>query len=123
MSKIASANGNSSTTSPSSSVTSMTADSRAALAPSVRNSSRIMSRATSQARSGLRNNSPSVSATNSSPIRVLKKYRGMGHSNGVAHEGLKAVPISQLLYPAGLHHKLPEDQDGVAKGSVTNSLF
>src|SRR5207237_9004813 len=76
-SRIASANGNSSTISPSPSVTSRMALKRPFSAPSVFSNSRIMARATSHARSGLRNSSPSGSEINSSPIGVLKKYLGI----------------------------------------------
>src|ERR1019366_9446605 len=79
-SRIASANGNSSTISPSSSVTSRIAFKRSPSTPSVFSSSRIIARAISQARSGSRSSSPSGSEINSSPIRVLKKYRGIGRN-------------------------------------------
>src|SRR6266849_3487051 len=69
-SRIASANGNSSTISPSSSVTSRIAFRRPPSAPSVFSSSRIMARAISHAGSEI----------NSSPMRVLKKYRGIGRN-------------------------------------------
>src|SRR5665213_1866380 len=83
-SSSASVNGNSSTISPSSSVTSRIAFNRLPSAASVFSSSRIMARAISQARSASRSSSPSGSAINSSSMRVLKKYRGMGR----IHSGL-----------------------------------
>src|SRR5258708_10392391 len=79
-SRIASVNGNSSTISPSSSVTSRIAFKRPPSAPSDFSSSRIIARAISHARSGLRGSSPSGSEINSSPMRVLKKYRGIGRN-------------------------------------------
>ena len=84
----------------SSSVTSMVAFNSAPSAPSVFSSSRIMARAISQARSGSPSTSPSGSEISSSPIRVLKKYRGIGGNLTPAEASQPEAchDISQVLY-------------------------
>src|SRR5579883_838204 len=78
----------------------MTALSSGPTAPSLRNSSRIIARATSQARSGLRSSSPSGSSTSSSPIRVLKKYLAMGiHWGSRGKIGRLAALTTALFEP------------------------
>src|SRR5882762_6068630 len=99
MSRIASAKGNSSTTSPSSSVTSRIALKRLRSAPSVFSSSRIIARATSHARSRSRSSSPSGSETSSSPICVLKKNRGIAQNPSIEGSSLNRGEISRVLYP------------------------
>src|ERR1700730_9412349 len=63
-----------------------------------------MARATSQARSGSCNSSPSGSLINSSPIRALKKYRGMDQN------------LLRLRTPDGRHRLLTSALSGGCRG-------